>query len=95
MATDLKRTRSRHKQLDLVILKPSGEFHGLILEIKKDRSEVYRKDGTFKKSDHVDEQNDSIKHLGSLGYKAEYAFGFEHGVSIVDTYLALDFNVRE
>ena len=94
MATDLKRTRSKHKQLDIVVLEPSGNYHGLVLEVKKDRSEVYRKDGTFKKSVHVDEQNESIEHLREKGYKVEYAFGFEHGVSIIDTYLALNINVK-
>lgn len=94
MATDLKRTRSKHRQLDIVILEPSEKYHGLVLEVKKDRSEVYKKDGTFKKSVHIDEQNESIDHLSGLGYKVEYVFGFDHGMSVIDTYLALNVNVR-
>lgn len=90
MATELKTTRSQHKQLDIIILEPKGRYHGLIIEVKKDRSEVYKKNGDFKENKHVKEQRESIEHLRSLGYHVHYAFSLDHGINVVDVYMALD-----
>jgi hypothetical protein len=87
LAVKAKKQRSKHAQLDLVILEPRGSFHGLILELKKDNSEVYKKDGHFRKSEHVEAQNKSIEHLIDKRYFCCYGFGFEHTKEIIDLYL--------
>lgn len=79
---------------DLFLAFPSKGFHGLYIELKKDRSEVYKKDGTFKRkwnrktqSCHVAEQNTILKRLNDLGYKAVYGFGFIDSITKIKEYL--------
>jgi len=87
MATQLKETRSNHAQLDIIILQPSLSYSALILEVKKDSSEVFKKDGNFRETKHVISQNESIEHLEKTGYKAVYIFSFQHAKDIIDYYL--------
>lgn len=87
MATSLKRTRSNHAQLDIVILEPNNNYNGLILEVKKARSEVYKKDGSIRKSEHVEKQNNSINHLDSKGYCAKYVFSLDEAIEIIKNYV--------
>ncbi len=90
LAVKAKKQRSKHAQLDLVILEPRGLFHGLIIELKKDSKEVYKQNGGFRKSEHVDAQNKSITHLQSKKYACCYGFGFEDVKYIIDEYLNLN-----
>lgn len=87
MATSLKRTRSNHAQLDIIILEPNNKYNGLILEVKKARSEVFKKDGGFRKSEHVEKQNHSIKHLEDKGYCAKYVFSLDDAIEIIKNYV--------
>jgi len=95
MATDLKRTRSKHAQLDIIICEPKGTYHGLFLEVKKDISEVFKKNGELKQNKHVKDQSETISHLKSKGYFVNYVFSLEEAVNILDSYMALDIEVNE
>ena len=49
----LKTTRSNHlKHLDWQLQEPRGQFHGLYLELKSDRSKLYLKDGVTYRADN-------------------------------------------
>ena len=85
----LKQQRSTHKQPDMIILQPKGIFHGLILEIKKDHSDVFLKDGSISKKAHIQEQNATIVMLRELGYCAMFACGFDDAKSKIDNYMSL------
>ncbi len=87
MAMELKRTRSNHAQLDIVILEPNNTFNGLVLEVKKDRSEVFKKNGDYRESEHVIEQRKSVSHLLKKGYDAGYVFDLESAIYIIDAYI--------
>lgn len=87
LAVKAKRQRSKHSQLDIVILHPNKDFHGLILELKKDLGQVFKLNGEFKAGDHIAEQNKSIDHLNKIGYKCTYAFSFDEAIKIIDDYL--------
>ena len=87
LAVKAKKQRSKHAQLDLVILEPRKGFHGLIIELKKDEGEVFKNDGDFKKSERIESQNKSIDHLIKKGYLCRYGFGFDHTKMIIETYL--------
>jgi len=89
LAVMMKKQRSTHKQPDMIILQPKGIFHGLILEIKKDRSEIYLKDGSMSKSKHIQEQNATLVMLRELGYCAMFACGFDDAKSKIDNYMSL------
>jgi hypothetical protein len=85
----LKQQRSTHKQPDMIILQPKGIFHGLILEIKKEYSDVFLKDGSISKKAHIQEQNATLLMLKELGYCAEFACGFDDAKNIIDAYMSL------
>tara|TARA_R110000744_G_scaffold94453_2_gene182359 strand:+ start:1257 stop:1634 length:378 start_codon:yes stop_codon:yes gene_type:complete len=87
MATQLKKTRSKHAQLDVVILEPNETSNGLILEIKKDRNQVYKKDGELRNNEHVKKQSKSIAHLKNKDYICEYIFNLDEAIEIITKYL--------
>jgi hypothetical protein len=85
----VKQKKIQHSRAwpDLFIAHPSGGYHGLFLELKRDVSEIVNKNGSLKKSDHLDEQRSIITHLNQIGYKSVFACGFDHARSIIDEYL--------
>ena len=87
MATELKATRSNHAQLDIVILEPNKKYKGLIIEVKKDRSQVFKKNKEFRENKHVIEQNKSIELLRSKGYYCVYVFSFYDAKLFIDEYV--------
>lgn len=60
--------------------------HGLFIEIKKEGTRIYKKDGTFA-SEHIEEQAKTLALLGAKGYKAVFAIGFDNAKQIIDEYL--------
>ena len=102
LAADLKLTMgqaAKHKRLhpkrgypDLFIAQPKTttytmEYAGLYLELKAEGNSPFRKDGTLKKDEHLEEQADMLLDLCDKGYKAEFAVGFEQAKKIIDGYL--------
>lgn len=103
LAADLKLTvgqASKHKRLhpkrgypDLFVanhhydLEDCVDYHGLYLEIKAEGNSPFKKDGTLKKDEHLEEQNEMLKKLRAKGYKAVFAVGFEEAKQIIDDYL--------
>jgi len=87
MAKALKAIRCKgYKIPDLIIMHPNKSYNGLIIEIKKDLSQIITKSGTFKKDQHVQEQLKSLAELKRLGYAAIFGCGFEHCKSVIDEY---------
>ena len=72
---------------DLFIAEPTGGYHGLFIEIKKDRLEVYGKRGKMRTNVHITEQNEKLESLRGKGYAAEFGMGFNHCVEMIDNYL--------
>lgn len=102
IAADLKLTMgqaAKHKRLhprrgypDLFIAEPKTttytmEYAGLYLELKAEDNSPFKKDGTLKKDEHLEEQNEMLENLRDKGYKAEFAVGFEEAKQIIDDYL--------
>lgn len=87
MAVKLKKTRSKHAQLDIVILEPSKEYKGLILEVKKSKDEVYKKNGQFRQNEHLQDQLQSIQHLVNRGYKVRFVWSLEMAMNEIKKYL--------
>lgn len=98
-ASGLKLTMGQavaHKRLqhsrafpDLQILEPIGNYHGLFLELKKEGTRVYLKDGSLSTDPHIQEQAAMLRILNSKGYKAEFAIGWSDAVSKIDNYFGL------
>ena len=87
LAKKLKRTRSNHTHADLYILEPRKDKCGLILELKA--VDIYQKKNPelFLKSDHVNDQDRTIKMLNKKHYKACFAIKFDQAKQIIDEYL--------
>lgn len=86
-SVELKSKRcDRYKIPDLLILHPSGKYHGLMIEVKKSREDVYTTDGRLRKSIHIQEQSKSIERLNAIGYRAAFGCGFDHCIEIIKAY---------
>jgi hypothetical protein len=88
MASLVARWRSCKSLPDLYILKASGEYHGLMLELKTEDAEIYKKDGSLKKNDHLESQDAIHKQLTSEGYCIGFTVGYTHATKVVDWYLS-------
>ena len=71
---------------DMTVAQPVGKYHGLYLELKKDKTRIFKKNGEYS-SDHIAEQGCILDHLRLAGYRAEFAVGFEEAKEIIDEYL--------
>ena len=74
---------------DLFIAEPKGKFHGLYIELKKSYSEVFKKDGSYKKSEHIETQAAMHKQLRAKGYCVEWGLGFEDTVEKIRAYMSI------
>lgn len=88
MANRQSMQKSNHAFPDLMIFEPRGGYYGLFIEVKRDRDALYNKNGTIKKSDHIDDQIKAVSFLNNRGYYANFACGFDEAKSIIDKYLS-------
>lgn len=72
---------------DIFFPHPIGRFHGLYIEFKTDRGEVYNQDGTMVANSHIREQWQELQRLSGMGYKAVFGFGVDHAERVVEDYL--------
>ena len=81
---------------DMFIAEPSyGRIHenieqlrlGLFIELKKEGTRIFKKDGTLVADEHIREQFDMLEDLRRRGYAAEFGIGFESTKKIIDDYL--------
>ena len=69
------------------IVREWGFYFGLYLEIKTESNSPYKKDGTLKKDQHLEEQARMLEKLRARGYRAEFGVGFDGCKKIIDNYL--------
>lgn len=62
-------------------------YFGLFLELKTEGTTIYKKDGTLRKDQHLEEQNLMLYRLERYGYMARFACGFFEAKKIIDSYL--------
>ena len=89
LAVKMKDQRSEHKLPDMIILESNEKYNGLIIELKKNRAEIYKKDGAFKKSEHVEKQRKTLLLLKLQGYLAVFCCCFEDVKNVVDYYMSV------
>lgn len=65
-----------------------GYYHGLFIEIKRPGTVVFKKDGSLRNDEHLQEQYEVIKQLRESGYAACFAVGFDECVKIIENYFA-------
>ena len=75
---------------DLTIVKSNNGYHGMFLELKKEGTKIFLKDGkTVVANDHIQEQYYMLARLRLSNYYAEFAIGFEDAKKQIDNYLKL------
>ena len=97
LAADLKLTigqAKRNKELnrfkkypDLFIAETNEYYSGLYIELKSKRSEIYKKDGSFRNSSHISGQIAMLRALSMRGYRAVFCCGFEEAKSEIEKYM--------
>lgn len=88
-AVKAKKLRSSSKLPDFWMPEPRGGYHGLFLEIKRDREEIYTKTGMLRDDKHTQAQAVILDRLAIKNYKAMFACGLDEAIEIVDKYMAL------
>lgn len=78
--------KANYKIPDLLILNPSKQYHGLIIEIKRPGEKIYLKNGELSNNKHLQAQNETLKMLEYIGYKAVFGVGFDECKKIIDEY---------
>lgn len=63
------------------------EYFGLFIELKREGTRIYRKDGSFVANAHILEQEHLMHDLRKRGYKAEFAVGFDEAKKLIDDYV--------
>ena len=89
IAAKAKAQRSSRGQPDLIILEPKASFHGLCIELKKDKESVLKVDGSFKKNKHIEEQSKMLNRLWNKGYYTCFGYGFDDTKRIIDWYFSI------
>lgn len=72
---------------DIAIYHKSGKYIGLQIELKRINSGTFLKDGSLSKQKHIQEQNEMHEFLRSLGWRVEFAEGFENAKTIFENYI--------
>lgn len=72
---------------DLFIASPWLHRSGLFLELKRDGTRIFKRDGAFA-SEHIAEQAAVLVQLRAAGYWADFACGYDQAVERIEAYLS-------
>ena len=84
-ATQMKKLRSSNGFPDITIYEPNKYFNGLFLEVKKETP--YKKNGTLKKNEHLQEQFEMHQELIKRGYFVLFVWTLKQAQNILKDYL--------
>lgn len=85
-AAQLKNLRSGRGWPDIFIAERNDISNGLFLEVKKNHSQVYLKNGNYTSDVHILEQIEMHSELKKRGYKCVFVFSFEDAKIKIDNY---------
>ena len=72
---------------DLFIALPRGNFAGLFIEIKTEKANPFKKDGTLKANEHTERQAEILKALNEVGYAALFSTGVDETIKVIESYI--------
>ena len=73
---------------DLFIAEPRGGYAGLFIEIKREETVIFTKEGKLYKDEHLKEQAKTLDRLMHKGYASYFAVGVKMASDIIDEYMA-------
>lgn len=62
-------------------------YAGLFIELKREGTRIYKKDGVSFATSHLADQHEVLVALNRAGYLAMFAVGFDQAKQIIDEYL--------
>ena len=62
-------------------------YLGLFIELKREGTRIFKKDGKLVADEHIREQFDMLHDLRARGYAAEFACGFDEAKKLIDDYM--------
>lgn len=74
---------------DLFIAEPRYIWHGLFIEIKVKRSDLYTKKGELRSTKHIIDQAATLNKLLDKGYCAVFSAGYKETIDIIESYLKI------
>lgn len=72
---------------DILIFDRHGGCNGLAIELKSSDTNIYKKDGTLRKDEHIEEQLHILETLRKQGWLAEFARGAGEAIQLIDSYM--------
>lgn len=84
-----KRIQSSRAFPDMMIVEPRGNWHALMIELKREGATVYLKNGELSANEHIREQAEMIRRLNDLGYYATFCIGFKEARQTIIDYMNL------
>lgn len=72
---------------DMFLAEPKGKYSGLFIELKREGTRIFKKDGALVADEHIREQFDMLHDLRRKGYAAEFACGFDEAKKLIDDYM--------
>ena len=88
-AVKAKKLRSERGLPDMMIFEPRGQYHGLIIELKKEGKSPFLLNGDLSVNKHIQEQAKTISKLNRKGYFACFCTGFDSAKETIDAYMKL------
>lgn len=82
-----KLLRSRAGYPDLFIAEPRGKYHGMFIELKRDGTTIYLKNGDMTTNPHIREQAEMLADLRARGYWADFCVGVDEAIKHIDDYM--------
>lgn len=73
---------------DMFLAIPNLNHAGLFLELKKDGTTIWLKNGELSKNEHIQSQHAIHQKLRSNGYYATFVIEFENAIQIIEDYLS-------
>lgn len=75
------------KSLRQDVTAPETIRFGLFIELKREGTRIFKKDGKLVADEHIREQFDMLHDLRARGYAAEFGIGFEGTKKLIDDYM--------
>jgi hypothetical protein len=86
-ARQLKRMRSCSALPDIWIAEPRRTYFGCFLELKKEGTTIYKKDGDLRADPHLQAQAKILAKLQDKNYFAHFVVGYDSAIAIIDYYM--------
>ena len=74
-------------QPDILIIKEVKPFCGLALELKKEGSSPWKKNGELKAGEHLQNQQGWLNYMADQGWACNFAVGLDDAIDQIDFYL--------